>query len=238
MDCFYVAPQNVQEKVLTINGDEHKHLSRVLRKKVADIILAVDGTGNTYEVEIATITHLAAQCRILRSFFRLYEPDVTVTLAQAILKNPAKFDFLVEKTTELGVCQIIPMMTERVVAKSAKVERWQHIALAAMKQSCRSVLPKIFPLSKFDDVLSCSKEFELKLIPHEQTESTQFISSVIEQDERAKSILLLIGPEGGFTDDEVKKAILHGFIPVSLGKRRLRAETAGIVATAFAIGNK
>jgi 16S rRNA (uracil1498-N3)-methyltransferase len=238
MDCFYVAPHNVRGKSLTLDGDEHKHLTKVLRRKVGEHVVAVDGVGNTYEVEITALGPHATPCRILSSSFRNNEPDVTVTLAQTILKHPAKFDFLVEKTTELGVSQIIPMMTEQVISKSARVERWQHVALAAMKQSCRSVLPLISPLSRFDDVLSRSKEFELKLLPHEQTESSQFIGSVIERDEIAKSTLLLVGPEGGFTDDEVKKAMLHGFIPVSLGKRRLRAETAGIVATAYAVGNR
>ncbi len=238
MDCFYVSPHNVRGRSLTLDGDEHKHLIKVLRRKVGEHVIAVDGVGNTYEVEITALTPNATHCQILSSSCRNNEPDVRVTLAQSILKQPAKFDFLVEKTTELGVSQIIPMVTERVISRSAKVERWQHVALAAMKQSYRSVLPLISPLSRFDDVLSRSKEFELKLLPHEQAESSQFIGSVIERDEKAKSTLLLIGPEGGFADDEVKKAMLHGFIPVSLGKRRLRAETAGIVAIAYAVGNR
>jgi 16S rRNA (uracil1498-N3)-methyltransferase len=238
MDVFYTPPKHISGESIVIDGDEFHHLTKVLRKKIGDVLHVVDGGGYCYEVQIENLDKRTAHCRVLHIHAKLNEPDIELTLAQALLKNPARFDFIVEKATELGVSHIIPMTTERVIAHSAKIDRWQQIALTAMKQSARCVLPSVASLTAFDDVLAKGATYDLKLIPHEKTENSQFIVSLVALHASAKNVLLLIGPEGGFTDEEIERAIANGFLPVSLGKRRLRAEPAGIVAAAWVVGNR
>jgi 16S rRNA (uracil1498-N3)-methyltransferase len=239
MDCFYVLPENIEGDSIVVESDEHKHLTRVLRKGVGDHILVVDGVGNSYEAEIKDIGATATHCLILKSSYRHREPSVSVTLAQAILKSPARFDWVVEKTTELGICQIIPMVTARVIAKNPRTDRWRKVAIAAMKQSCRSVLPEVFAPTTFADVLSHSKQYVLKLVLYEHAGDSSFITSIVGSDRAADAIFLMVGPEGGFTEDELRRATMdHQFVPVSLGRRRLRSETAGLLSTAYAVGNR
>ncbi|MEK6755752.1 MAG: RsmE family RNA methyltransferase [Bacteroidota bacterium] len=149
MDYFYVDPKDVHAQTLLIRGDEYKHLVRVLRKKVGDHIVVTDGCDNSFEVVIQSVDRTHAECEILEAKHRVNEPKVDVTLAASILRNPARFDFLVEKATELGVRSIIPMTCERTVPKHEKHTRLEKIALAAMKQCGRSHLPRISALSTF-----------------------------------------------------------------------------------------
>jgi 16S rRNA (uracil1498-N3)-methyltransferase len=148
-----------------------------------------------------------------------------------MLKNPSRFDYLVEKATEIGVVRIVPLVTERTIPRHAKTERWQKLCVAAMKQSGRSVLPEVRqpqPLREF--ISSCGGD-ALKLIPHEQAEIS-LSHSRIPGDGPA---VVCIGPEGGFSDEEIAIAQEAGFQPVSLGTRRLRTETAAIVACAIVL---
>lgn len=236
MDFFYVDPKDVHGVVLIIQGDEHKHLARVLRKKVGDHIMVTDGNDHLYEVTIRSFDHNAAECEILDAKQRVNEPKNDITLAVSLLKNPARLDFIVEKATELGVRAIIPMVSERTIPRHEKHTRLEKIALAAMKQCGRSYLPKVFMLSSFDAVVGNADDHDLRLIPHEKTEQSHFVGSVLKHHPNAKSVLILIGPEGGFTEEELRLASDRGFIPISLGPRRLRSETAAISALSWAVG--
>ena len=155
------------------------------------------------------------------------EPDLDVKLAVALLKNPSRFDFLVEKCTELGVREIFPMRTERTIVSKVHTDRLEKIALAAMKQCGRSFLPPIHSPMDFHEALTYLKACERKFITHEK--AVEMIYGVKAVDAGSKTVGILVGPEGGFTEGEVQSAAQCGFQPLSLGSRRLRSETAAIV---------
>ncbi len=236
MDHFFVHPKDVRDRVATIRGEEFNHLARVVRKKEGEQIMLVDGEGRSFEVVIRLIDRTHAECEILNTQHRLNEPTTVVTLAVSLLRNPARFDFLVEKTTELGVRSIVPLLCERTIPRSEKHTRFEKIALSAMKQCGRSYLPKIHELSTFEMLVSEAQEYSLRLIPHEKTEQSQFIGSVLKNHPSVNSVLVAIGPEGGFTELEIAVAIENGFMPISLGPRRLRTETAAISAVTWLVG--
>ena len=225
MDTFFVPPQDVQGTHFTLRGDEYRHLARSLRKRVGDHIFATDGDDTVFEAVIVSLGRDEAACEVVATFARKNEPRVSMTLAISLLRNPARFDFVIEKATELGVRSIIPLVCGRTIGRQERHDRYEKIALAAMKQSNRCYLPRIFPLSSVDAVVSHGDDQMLKLIPHEMTEQSQFIGTVLKHHESARSVLILVGPEGGFTDDEMHAAAAHGIVPVSLGPRRLRSET-------------
>lgn len=236
MEYFYIDPSDVQGPVLIIRGDEYKHLVRVLRKRVGDHIRVTDGKDRQFEAVIHSLNVDEAECEILDVKQRINEPNVHVTLALSLLKNPARIDFLVEKGTELGVRTIIPMTCERTIPSHEKHARLGKIALSAMKQSGRSWLPDISMLSSFTAVVQNADAHNLRLIPHEKTEQSQFVGSVLKHHPQAKSVLIVVGPEGGFTEAEMALASEHRFVPISLGPRRLRSETAALSALTWVVG--
>jgi 16S rRNA (uracil1498-N3)-methyltransferase len=230
MEYFYTPPHLIERQTLTIEGNEFSHLTHVMRKKVGDEVRVVDGKGNAYDAVISEISKRTARCAIHTHHSRLNEPDLDVTLAAGVLKNSSRFDFLVEKSTELSVNTIVPLITERTIPQRRRTERWKNLTLAAMKQSGRCVLPTVHELTSFEDFIAAPKPDSLKLIPHERAEKPT-ISDLL-RNQKNTSIILCIGPEGGFSDNEIEAAVKNGFAPVSLGTRRLRAETAAIVAVA------
>lgn len=236
MDYFFVDPKDIHGRVALLRGEEFRHLSRVVRKKEGERIMLVDGDDNSYEAVIRALDRTHAECEIVDTRHGANEPRVEITLAVSLLRNPARFDVLVEKTTELGVRTIIPTVCERTIRKSEKHSRLEKIALSALKQSGRSYLPRILPLTEFGSLMNESREYSLRLIPHEKTEQSQFIGSVLQHHPNLNSVLIVIGPEGGFTDHEVAIAAESGFVPISLGPRRLRAETAAISAVSWVVG--
>ena len=236
MDFFFVEPRDVQGRVAILRGDEYKHLARVLRKKEGEKITLVDGEDHAYDAVIESIGSSEAICDILAVKNRFNETKIDVTLAVSLLRNPARFDVLVEKATELGVRTIIPMMCERTVPRSEKHNRLEKIALSAMKQCGRSYLPKVHPLTAFESMVERAGDYALRLIPHEKTEQSQFIGSVLQHHPDVTSALIVIGPEGGFSEQEISLANEKGLVPISLGPRRLRAETAAISALSWVVG--
>ncbi|MBI1804212.1 MAG: 16S rRNA (uracil(1498)-N(3))-methyltransferase [Ignavibacteriae bacterium] len=233
MDYFYCPPQNIRDNTFFIDAEEFSHLVHVMRKKEGDEIMIVDGCGHAFEARIDEVKKKAARGTIARSYANHNEPQVDVTIAVGVLKNPSKFDFLVEKVTELGVRQIVPLLTDRTIPTHAKVDRWQKLALAAMKQSGRSYLPRVQELTSLDDLIRRDDPFDFKIIAHERAESSALFPGTLAK--KAQSILLLIGPEGGFSGEEVEKCLASGFLLVYLGDRRLRTETAAIVATTLTL---
>ncbi len=236
-EFFYADPSKVGEKFLTLEDDEAKHITRVLRKTEGELLWVVDGVDRAYEVVIRSVHPNSVECEILSAHERLNETAIEVTLAVAVLKNPSRMEWLIEKGTELGIRRFIPVSTSRTVANSSKENRWKKIALSAMKQSGRSYLPQIYPLTDMDSVMRHASVFDLKIIPYEQTDEALFIAEALRHRQKPTSALIVIGPEGGFTESEIQSADHSGFIQVSLGKRRLRTETAALVAAAWVIGN-
>jgi 16S rRNA (uracil1498-N3)-methyltransferase len=174
-----------------------------------------------------------AEGKILDSYKNHNEPDQHVSIAVGLLKNPSRYDFLVEKVTELGVKEIIPLTTSRTISFHAKTERWQKLALAAVKQSCRSYLPRISDTINLEELLNKSQNFDRKIIFHEKAD--HLFSKEKDGNDMKRSTLILIGPEGGFSDEEVELCVKSGFNLYSLGERRLRTETAAIVAASLVL---
>ncbi len=229
MEYFFVPPVSITPPTLTVTGEEFSHMTHVMRMREGDRVRVVDGKGNAYDAVIRTITRHEATCTITARSERMHEPSRRLTLGAGILKNPSRFDYLVEKATEIGAAVIVPLLTERTIPHHAKTERWRKLCVAAMKQSGRCVLPEVREPVQLGEFLSSAGTGDLKLIPHEKAEMP--LSSA-DTDGDAPAVVC-IGPEGGFSDEEIARAGEAGFQPVSLGTRRLRTETAALVACAM-----
>lgn len=235
-EYFYVEPSFISPPTVEIKGSEFKHLALVLRKKVRDIVEVVDGAGNLYTVVLTDVGKNSARGEIQKRARFSGEPNVKLTLAQAIPKS-ARFELVIEKGTELGVSAFIPAICENSVIKEAdgKVTRWQKIAIAAMKQSGRSFLPDVHKPQALHDIIQKKGPLTLGLIANPSPGArnlSALISDLREKSFQMKSAIILIGPEGGFSPEEAKMAGDNGFFSFTLGPRRLRSETAGIVASA------
>ncbi len=232
-DFFYCPPSGVTGDTLVITGEELSHMAHVMRKQEGDSLMVVDGTGSAYETVIARLERRSAVCSILARHEGYGEPDVRVTLGVGLLKNPARFDLVVEKATELGVHEIIPLLTERTIPSKSKSGRWKKLTLAAMKQCGRSHWPEVREPAGLRELLGEPRD--LKLVAHEQPsgEGGGRMPRAGGMTPPVKSVLLLVGPEGGFTDDEIGSCRAAGCETVYLGGRRLRTETAAIAALAL-----
>ena len=235
MDYFYVKLEDVTSHELTLRGDESKHLVRVLRKNIGDTIFVTDGNEMMYQAVIAEIGKTDTRCTIAAIHRKYNEPSIDATLAVSLLKNPARFDYLVEKTTELGVRTILPISCERTISHNEKHERLEKIALSAMKQCGRSWLPRIQPLQSFRSLIDNSSHYQLKFILHEKTDFSHSIASELILHDDLHSLLVVVGPEGGFTEEETAYASHAGFKSISLGTRRLRTETAAVVVVSHVL---
>ena len=229
-EYFYTNPENISQNFVEIKGEELKHLSRVVRKKVRDIIYVIDGKGNLYTVLLTEIKKQVARGEIQKRTRFAGESNFNLTIAQAVPKG-SRFDLVVEKGTELGVSAFIPLICERSIVdvSTAKMSRWRKVAIAAMKQCGRSVLPEILSAQSVKEIVENKTVLQPGLIAH-QDKWEKSLNAVIQplkkKNDPAKSAVILIGPEGGFTPEEVKTATENGFVPFSLGSRRLRSETA------------
>ncbi len=232
MDTFYCPPSGISGDTLEISGGEFAHLAHVMRKKEGDALMVVDGRGNAYASVISEIDKRSARCRVVKTHPRFNEPDLRVTLAAGILKNPSKFDFLVEKATELGVHAVVPLKSERTIPGGGKSDRWRKLALAAMKQCGRSVWPEVRELTTLGALLGESGTYDLKLVAHERA-GGEAMPMPRPGDGAVKNVLVLVGPEGGFSGEEISLCRGSGFETVYLGPRRLRTETAAIASLAL-----
>ncbi|ABL66358.1 16S rRNA (uracil(1498)-N(3))-methyltransferase [Chlorobium phaeobacteroides] len=233
MELFYTTPKNLEgsRTEIALEGDEFHHLVRVVRKKPGDEVLLTDGNGSRFHVRIREIGKQRLTADILTR--SIYPPSPTaVTVAMSLLKTPHRFDLFLEKATELGVTAIIPMITARTIALppkeriQGKLDRWQGIVLSASRQSKRLFLPRIHEPLSFAKVLD-RDEYDLRILAHESSEQNPLI------DFAEKNVLFMIGPEGGFTSEEVSRARSCGVLESSLGHTILRAETAGVFAVAM-----
>ncbi|MFA5789371.1 MAG: 16S rRNA (uracil(1498)-N(3))-methyltransferase [Candidatus Gracilibacteria bacterium] len=225
MPRVFVSPEHFPD----IIGSDVHYLRDVLRLKPNDELELLDGSGLVHAARIETLTPDRVSCQVFSSRPSESEPRTKITLAQALPKS-SKMDFIVEKCTELGVGRIIPMLTSRTIAQGVKLERWRKLAKEAAEQSGRAIIPEISDSLKLAEVLKLKDQFDLALIPWE-SEKENSLKSVFTV-HRPSSIVFLIGPEGGFTKEEVEAARQAGFILVSLGKRIMRTETAGLATIA------
>jgi 16S rRNA (uracil1498-N3)-methyltransferase len=231
MSRFYVPTPQIEKGMLRVEGNEVKHIRRVLRLKAGDEIIVFDSLGKEYEGTIIEETTSSVVIKIQNIFLSKRDSPLDVTLAQSLLKGE-KMDYLIQKATELGVKEIIPFFSSRSVPlleKSGRLKRhhrWGRIAIEASKQCGRGVVPKIEPLQDYSEMLQIASPGSLCLILWER-EGGQ-LKEVLERSKEKTRIFFIIGPEGGFSQEEVEEAKRAGFIPVTLGRRILRAETASL----------
>ncbi|MFQ5572420.1 MAG: RsmE family RNA methyltransferase [Rhodothermales bacterium] len=233
MTTFFYAPPNAfqTDQYVVLPEEEAAHAIRVLRKRPGDEIEVVDGEGGWYRVCLDHVGKRTARGVILEKRRDVGEPDVDVSIGLALLKNRNRFETFLEKAVELGVREVIPLMTHRTEKARWKAERARNIVLAAMKQCGRSRLIRLadpLPMGH----LFHHNTVDLALIGHEKVEPGRTIMKALNRQPKVRTVRVLIGPEGGFTDEEVGAARQAGYVPVSLGPRRLRAETAALVAAA------
>jgi len=231
---FYTPPEKIKNDRVLIEGEEAFHIAKVLKFNKGEIIPVVDGLGNKYKVAISNISQKSVEGDILTCVRKENEPLVNITLAPA-LSAGTKMDLVIEKCTEIGVNAFVPILTEKSFVKLdkkakalSKTNRWRKVAIAAMKQSLRSYLPKIHEITEFDEILQKIHEYDLTLVASLERDSKP-VREVINSQNKYKNILLLVGPEAGFTSSELERAREYKTVPVSLGPRRLRTETASII---------
>ena len=233
---FFTPQKNISSsKIDILDRNTIHHIKDVLWLKVGQEVIIFDESGNEYRARIETLNNEAIKLKINEKMPKIKMDKLRVTIACAIPKN-SKFDDIVDKLTQLGVSRIIPMLTERVIIKLDKHKetlrkaRWEKITLNASEQSKRSGLVVIDAPARINDVIANSSGFDLKLIPTLQGQRKSLIGVF---SHTPKNILVLIGPEGDFTDDEVALAVDSGFTPVTLGKEILRVETAAVSVASF-----
>jgi len=211
-----------------LDEEEYIHVVKTLRKKQGDKLQLMDGKGFYYEAEITEIGKKEVSLRILSSREVPLNWDFDLHLAVAPTKNIDRIEWMLEKCVEIGINSFTPILCRHSERKQLRVDRLEKIALAAAKQSQKSVLPKINELIEFTKFVSESTA-DQKFIAHCQSEDLTDLKNAFEY-KSGSSVLVLIGPEGDFSSEEVNFALKHGFRAVSLGKSRLRTETAGLVA--------
>lgn len=232
---FYVLPQDAAGDRVVLRGEEARHAARVCRCRAGDLIDATDGAGMFYRCRVAACSADAVEAEVLERMPEHGEGRTRLTLAVAPVKGE-RFDWLVEKAVEAGAARILPVVTERTVREAGgRRERWQRVALAAMKQTKRARLTEVAEARPFSEALpALAKGVDLLLMAWEGAGASADLSKAIPSSPVA-SVGVLVGPEGGFTEEEVAMARSLGARPFSLGLRRLRTETAGVLAVALAL---
>jgi len=232
-DVFFAPADRMHEDRIQLDEEERRHLVTVTRHGVGDEITIVDGLGAVYTARVDRIQKKTVECQVLSRTSQQHGPHIEIGVG--LLRNPSRFDLLVEKATELGVSSIVPLATERVHIHRTKSDHWNKIALSAMKQSGRAFLPTIAALTPFEEFVHSTPSSALALIPHER-DNHPSLSHVLAAHGN-EDIRICIGPEGGFTGKEVDQAVQAGFHAVSLGNYRLRAETAAIAALTLCVSH-
>ncbi len=228
MTRIFLPPEQLASKQITITGEQSRYLSLVLRAKPGEQLTIFDGTGRRYICRMNSVHKKEVIAEKIREETYSAESPVSIILAQGIPKGD-KMDLIVQKSTELGVKKIIPIITEHSqVRATGKTERWRKIALAASQQSGREKVPDMAEPVDFKEFIE-GRTADHKII-FSAEEKKQNLSKTLNSFQSVKEITLLIGPEGGFSKDETRAAIQKGFASVSLGPRILRTETAPITA--------
>lgn len=231
MHRFFIPQLYAAEMV--IKDVDAKHISKVLRMQPGDKIQIVSDDGVTAIAEIVSLQADNVVVKCLEKLAESHEPSVKITLAQGLAKGE-KMDFIIQKAVEMGASSIVPVAMEHSVVRlegakaDKKVERWQKISEAAAKQSKRDIIPQVQPVQTMQQMLA-NNDLQHKIIAYE-CEDRLGLKTALQSCDNLQELLLIIGPEGGISEFELELARKNGAVPVSLGKRILRAETAGFVA--------
>lgn len=233
MHRFFVEPEQIQENCIHITGSDVNHIKNVLRMKPEEQILISDGESKEYTCYIQALEEEQVLAHIMYVREEQLELPCKIYLFQGLPKGD-KMELIVQKAVELGVHEVIPVFTSRSVVKldekkaGKKVARWQQIAESAAKQSKRMIIPKVHSLCNYKEALEYASHCQVKLIPYELAEGMRETKELLGSIEAGQSIAIFIGPEGGFAESEVELGMEQGLVPITLGKRILRTETAGL----------
>lgn len=236
---FYVPPKQIIDDTVFIRGADVWHLTKVLRMSSGAEVLAFDGTGREYRVQIGKIKPREVLGTVLEQWERQADSPLRLTLVQGVPKAD-KMDLIVQKATEIGVNTIIPLNTERAdigarlkhlspEKMAQKLDRWTRIGVEAAKQCCRTTIPKVEPFMSIQELLELPLSADLRLLCWEGEHTQQVKTALRQRTEPVHAAIIVIGPEGGLTPEEAALFIAQGYTSVSLGPRILRTETAGLI---------
>lgn len=239
MHQFFVEPAQIQGNQITITGSDVNHIKNVLRMKAGEEISVSNGEDRKeYRCVIEEICAQEIRCALCFVREDGLELPARIYLFQGLPKAD-KMELIIQKSVELGVYSVIPVASSRAVVRlderkaAAKTARWQGIAEAAAKQSKRRIVPRIGPVMTMQEAVESAKHMDVKLIPYELAEGMEETRRQIERIGDGQSVAVFIGPEGGFAQEEIEMAQEAGILPVTLGKRILRTETAGLTVLAW-----
>lgn len=226
---FFYAP-NIADNPLTLDEESSRHIVQVLRMQEGEHVLLTDGLGNSAEGEIIGAHKKHCVVRIIQLEF-IPKPSHQLTIAISLVKNSSRFEWFLEKATELGVSEVIPMICERTERQKFRADRYSNICRSAMLQSRQTWLPVLHEAKDFNEVIRMAAHHQ-RFIAHCAEDDKHILNGAY--DHLLDTHIILIGPEGDFTTVEIETAKRNGFLPVSLGNTRLRTETAGIFAAVIA----
>lgn len=238
---FFVEPHQIDmtAKKVTIQGPDVNHIKNVLRMRIGEELNVSNGTdGKEYRCAIAEFSENSILCDLYFVKEDNVELPAQVWLFQGLPKSD-KMEWIVQKTVELGVSHIVPVATRRCIVKlddkkaGAKIARWQEIARAAAKQSKRGLIPTVHPVMSFQAAIELASDMDVRIIPYELAENMQHTRELLAGVRPGQRIAVFIGPEGGFEEAEIQAALSAGVEPVTLGRRILRTETAGMTVLAW-----
>lgn len=230
---FFVDNCNDFKDNIIITGNDVNHIKNVLRLKCGEHVLVSNGNGTDYECSIEKIDSETVTVRIEDVTKNAAELPVSITLFQGMPKSD-KLELIIQKGVELGVKEIVPVITKRSVVKiddkkaAKKLERYNSIAESAGKQSGRGIIPEVKEFMSFKQAMEYAKTLDMNIIPYEEAKGMEYSREVVKDIKNHKSLGIFIGPEGGFTGEEVELAMSMGAKCITLGNRILRTETAGL----------
>lgn len=233
MHHFFVTPSQVSEGAIFVEGQDVNHMKNVLRMKIGEQVEISDGNNKKYLCEVEAFEAETVRLQIIEEMAADTELASRLYLFQGLPKSD-KMELIVQKAVELGVYEVIPVATKRAVVKldakkaAKKVERWNSISESAAKQAGRSLIPEVTEVLTFTQALEKAKQLDVALIPYELAEGMDEAKRIIHSIEKGQSVGIFIGPEGGFEKAEVEQAMEAGAKPITLGRRILRTETAGL----------
>lgn len=228
MNLFYLPDFDLEATSIAFNKEESRHMSKVLRLREGQEIHLTDGKGLMVQARISHVDPKHTEATVVsRNLNPPLSPHLHIAIAPTKMND--RYEWFLEKSTELGINRITPIICEHSERKVIKQERMQKILVSAMKQSLQAHLPRLDPPIRFSDFLNELPETEQKFVAHCHEGEKILVNNAFASEQSA---LIMIGPEGDFSENEVLKCIELGFIPLSLGTQRLRTETAGIATTA------
>lgn len=241
ISTFYIKNSQINDEKIVVIGEDVNHIKNVLRYRIGDEIDVCDDNAIRYYTKILTMSNDEVVLEIQSKTFDTTESNIKIDLYQGLPKSD-KMELIIQKVTELGASSVIPVITERVIVKidekseAKKLERWNKIALEASKQSGRQVVPQIQKIMKLENFVENLSKYDIVIVPYE-CEKENTLKKVIKNYQKdVKSIAVVIGPEGGFSENDLKLLEkLPNMSKVSLGKRILRTETAGLATIAMLI---